>query len=331
MSVIDVHSHTLSASLYDWLRSVGRGSSEQALAAREFAEWPRVRDDPQMRGALDARLELLDEAGIDTQVLCAGIDPSTFSSDERAIAEACRQANDDMSAASQRTAGRYRFWATLPLPHAPASLDELQRVEKLPGYSGVTFPTRFGLALDDPRLNELYAALSLGRTLMFVHPNRRGEAGRYSRLGMETMLGWPADDTLAIMELILGGVLERFPGIIVVTPHLSGTILFLLGRIDRHYLNLPPSHRHCQELPSAYIKRMYHDSVSFLPPAMELARSIVGVGHLVLGSDFPWQSRERLGECVELVEQLPWNAQEKKLVLGGNMRLLLGERQLLGR
>jgi predicted TIM-barrel fold metal-dependent hydrolase len=73
---------------------------------------------------------------------------------------------------------------------------------------------------------------------------------------------------------------------------------------------------------------MYYDSVIALRPALDLARTLVGADHILLGSDFPFWSRTHLAECLELVDGLDWSEEERALVRGGNTERLLRERGL---
>jgi len=40
------------------------------------------------------------------------------------------------------------------------------------------------------------------------------------------------------------------------------------------------------QLPSAYLKRLYYDTVTFSPDTLNSARDLVGADHLVMGSDY---------------------------------------------
>lgn len=81
-----------------------------------------------------------------------------------------------------------------------------------------------------------------------------------------------------------------------------------------------------EHLPSWYMRRMYHDSVCFQHSALELARTMVGHDHILMASDFPYQCRERLGECIEVVDTLEWPDEQRAQVLGGTMERLLRDR-----
>ncbi len=328
MPSIDVHCHTTPRSLLGEIQKVAQGTSPQAAAAQGYLQRPNFLGDPQMLGALDERVPLLDGAGLDTQIISTPTVLGAYFGDLGQRLAAAQATNDDFSAACRSHPGRYRFFASLPLPDVPSSIKELHRASRLPGFAGTITLTNFGLPFNDPSLEDLYAEMSKARTLFFIHPSRMVHLGRYAKLGMETMLGWPSDDTLAAMELVLGGVVERHPQLTVIAPHVGGTVLYLIGRIDHSYDNQPAPERTIPVRPSVYLKRMYYDSVCVSHPTLNLARSVVGADHIVLGSDFPFWSRNRLGECLEIINTLDWPEEELALVRGGNMERLLRERGL---
>ncbi|NIO10905.1 MAG: amidohydrolase family protein, partial [Deltaproteobacteria bacterium] len=239
MPSIDVHCHTVPRPLVDELKQVAEGNSTEAKRAAYYLQRPDIFGDPQFVGALDERVEIMDGAGVDVEIVSTPLPIGMYFADlvqRRAVAQAI---NDTYSAASDRHPNRYRFFATLPLPDVSASINEFHRVSKLPGFAGVIAPTNIGVPFNNPVLEELYAELTKAKSLVFIHPCRMEYPGRYANLGMETMIGWPGEDTLAVMELVLGGVVERHSGLTVIAPHVGGTVLYLIGRIDHTQKHMP--------------------------------------------------------------------------------------------
>ncbi|MBM2809278.1 MAG: aminocarboxymuconate-semialdehyde decarboxylase [Chloroflexi bacterium] len=329
MPNIDVHCHTTPKAAWAELLSVANSDSRFAGRARAVTSRPEVCNDAQHIGALDERIALMDEGHVDTEIVSSTLLTAKFFDSAEFSTDVSRSINDELSEAGLRHTGRYRFFSNLPLPRVAPSIDELHRSSKLPGFSGVVVPTVFGLTFDDPQMDDFYSELAAMRGILFLHPGQMENGGRFSRLGMETGVGWPTTTSLSIMELIYGKVLDRFPDITVITPHLGGTLMYLLGRVDNGFHSQPASERLSKEPPSWYMKRMYHDTVNFLHPALDMARTIVGSDHITLGSDFPWLCRDHMGACVENVTTLDWPEEELALVRGGNVERLLKERALL--
>jgi aminocarboxymuconate-semialdehyde decarboxylase len=329
MPVIDVHCHTTPRSVIAEIQRVAKGDSPKAAAARELLQRPNFLDDPQMVGALDERIPLMDEGGLDVQILSSPFALGHYFADLGQRAAAAQALNDEFSAACGRHGSRYRFFAALPLPDVPGSIRELDRASRLTGFAGTIMLTNFGLPFHHPSLEDLYAEYSSRKILMFIHPTRMERVGRYADMRMETMIGWPAEDTLAVMEIVLSGLLDRHPHFTVIAPHLGGTSLYLAGRIDHSYDDTPPAERRAAERPTVYLKRLYYDCVCDSPLSLELARGLVGAQRIVLGSDFPFWHRERLGDCLKVIDGLDWPEEELSLIRGGNMERLLRERRLL--
>src|SRR5437867_13246922 len=114
MPVIDVHCHTTPAPYVAELRKVAAGSSARAGEAQRALAQPGFVDDPQMTGALDARVPLLDEAGIDLQIISGANPTFRFSQEASASAATAGFVEAALSAACQPQPRRLRLLVCLP-------------------------------------------------------------------------------------------------------------------------------------------------------------------------------------------------------------------------
>jgi aminocarboxymuconate-semialdehyde decarboxylase len=137
------------------------------------------------------------------------------------------------------------------------------------------------------------------------------------------LVGFLFDTTLAAAGLVFSGIVERFPRIRWVLGHLGGAIPYLAERLDRGYTAFPECRRNIAQLPSAYLKRFYYDTVNFDPRAIELAISFAGAEHILGGSDYPHQigSLERMLESIRAL-RIP--EEDKARILSRNAAGLLG-------
>jgi predicted TIM-barrel fold metal-dependent hydrolase len=71
-----------------------------------------------------ARLELMDQAGVQVQVLCPSSSYPYFPNEADAV-EAAQLCNDRFAELTHRYPGRFAAYVSLPLPHIDASLREL--------------------------------------------------------------------------------------------------------------------------------------------------------------------------------------------------------------
>ena len=77
------------------------------------------------------------------------------------------------------------------------------------------------------------------------------------------------------------------------------------------------------EPPSAYINRLYLDTMSFHTPAVMCAVGTVGVDHVVFGSDHP-PVPIPLVRSVEAEQRLPLDGADRSRYLGGNGQRIPG-------
>jgi len=98
-------------------------------------------------------------------------------------------------------------------------------------------------------------------------------------------LGWHYDAGLQLLRLILGGVLDRFPGLQLILGHWGEVMLFYLERIDRMsgIANLPRP-------VSEYVR-----SNVFVTPGgvfsqryLQWALDVVGPDRIMFASDYPY-------------------------------------------
>jgi predicted TIM-barrel fold metal-dependent hydrolase len=88
------------------------------------------------------------------------------------------------------------------------------------------------------------------------------------------------DTTVVATQLILTGVLERFPRLRLVLVHGGGFLPYQTGRLDREFGSQEG------KLPSDHVKAFYYDTVFMSAPALELLFSLVGTGQVMIGSDY---------------------------------------------
>src|ERR1700739_3263033 len=112
---IDVHAHYWTEDYLDLLVDLGKADAAEArgLGAGDGAE-------------LEARLPLMDRAGIEMQVLSAA-PQLPYGEDGEKAAKLATFVNDQYSILVERYPDRFRAFAALPLPHVEESLGEMHR------------------------------------------------------------------------------------------------------------------------------------------------------------------------------------------------------------
>lgn len=146
------------------------------------------------------------------------------------------------------------------------------------------------VVLHDPSLEPLWTVAEQRGVPVLLHPPTCGPSGALSTLGsMGNVYGRLVDNTLAVTELILHGLLDRHPRLRLVLVHGGGFLPYAAGRLDGGY-RTEEAHAGAldRESPSAYLPDLYFDTVTLTSRAISFLAQTVGAGHVLLGSDYPF-------------------------------------------
>lgn len=274
--IIDVHAHYFPQDYMQvWSRISGRAPF-----------WNPDHPANQTQEQIDGRFRLMDEAGVNMQILSpAGNAP--YSENETEAVEAARLCNDRYAELVRRYPDRLASFVSLPMPHVDASLRELRRGLDELGMVGVTINCLvFGKAPTEPEFDPLYEEMDRRRAVLFFHPCLDGcGAPVIDEYGLSACAGTSIQDASVAMHLILRKIPSRYPNITIIVPHLGGPVAMLLERLDNQ---MAQQHRDLPEPPSVTARRFYYDTVSHgSAAALQCAWRAYGADHLVTGSDYP--------------------------------------------
>ncbi|GAA4632939.1 amidohydrolase family protein [Actinoallomurus vinaceus] len=288
---IDVHAHLWTDEYLDLVEPYGQNTSaHRGVGAGGSPE------------ELEARLALMDSAGVDRQVLSVAPRVPHFADEAQAV-HAARLANDLYAGFTTRYPQRFSAFAALPLPHLDAALKELARGLDDLGMVGATVTTAvLGGSLADPSLAPLWEELDRRGTVLYVHPS--GEAARTPLIAehnMRWMVGAPVEDTIAVTHLLLAGIPGRYPNVKIIISHLGGALPMLLQRIDNQYGWESPG---TPEKPSDAARRLWYDTVGHgHVPAVRAAAETLGADRLVLGTDFPYENGDLFRRAIGYIQE----------------------------
>ncbi len=292
---IDVHAHAV---LEQTMGAAGRYGPELG-----FEEKPRFRvgnyelHGVRYRGSpfmdVNLRLAAMDRAGIDYQVLSPN--PLTyFHFIEPPLArEFCRIHNDGLSAAIADHSSRLAACAAVAMQDIPFAIEETARAVKDLGMVGPYIGTDFGRPLDDPALDPFYEALVALDVPLFIHPAPAGIDGpagdpNLKRFDLDIIIGFAAQETIAVCTLIYGGVLERHPKLDVCISHGGGATGYLFGRMASAARKRPWARQALREDGAfeTLLHRLWFDIHVHSPESVALLRSRVNGERLLFGTNF---------------------------------------------
>lgn len=375
--VVDVHTHMYPASYIKLLssRTTVPYIYQPTEADKSSEPDPRLiilasDDDPSRPKALrgrpvdstyssfDQKRSFMTRHGIACSVISLANPWLDFLDPESAL-ETAQGINDDLEhacaennqSADHQGLKLYAF-GCLPLS-APAKdiVNEINRLKTLKHVKGVIMGTTgLGKGLDDPDLDEIYAALASTSTLVFLHPHYGlpdaafGGPEVVARSGhvLPLALGFPLETTIAVTRMYLSSVFDRHPKLRFLLAHSGGTIPFLAGRIEScvaHEREFIANGGH-GEGPKRSIwdvlhSNIYLDAVIYGQPGLRAAIEAAGsVDRIMFGTDHPffppllnqeesrWLSVESNKGAIE--GTFPQDEDAKRKILGGNAVRVLG-------
>jgi 6-methylsalicylate decarboxylase len=279
--IVDVHAHYFPKAYNDVLLRIGGRSLPEA--ARPRTARPMRHDDP---SGIPARLQQMDDAGVQMQVLSPAASPP-YADREADAVEAARLINDSYARLASEHPGRLAAFVSLPLPHIDAALREMERGLDQLGMLGVSMTCScFDRSTAEAEFEPLYAEMNRRGTVLNYHPIQNGICSpMINDYGFTVSVGASLEDSAIVLHLIARRVPERYPRITYVIPHLGGIVPMLLQRLDNQ---APRQHPDLPEPPSVTARRFYYDTVGHGSQAALLcAWKAFGADHLVAGSDYP--------------------------------------------
>lgn len=334
--IIDVYNHILPKKYQETL--------EKKVAGRDpklpSSQWAKT---VTTLGDLEARFRIMDAFDGYMQVITIASPPTYAVAPPPLAVELARIANDELAELVRRYPDRFAAGiATLPMNDPEAAVAEAERAVKELRLRGVEIYTDIGgKPVDAPEFMPLYEKMAeLGKPV-FIHPLGEMSTPDYagekiSKYRLWTKVRWPYATTLAVCRLVYSGIMEKLPGLKVVTHHCGGLIPFLVGRFDWgddvNEMLFGQRDIDLKENALVYFRKIFYDTaVGGHTAALQCARAFAGPGQLVFGTDMPFDNqlgRWVIRRAIDAVEGMDLSNEEKRKIYQDNaiklLRLPLG-------
>jgi len=325
--IVDVHAHCIPIDFREWLHQRGPSVGVDVVESgngtvvrfpkgvetgSQFG-WPVLTD-------TESRLAAMDVMGIDMQVLSGWIDLVGYEIDGRNAIEYAKAHNLALIEEQARHPERFRSLATVPLQAPALAVEALAHAMTELGMAGVQVATTVrGRYLDEvDGLDAFWEAAEELGAFVLLHPLRPLGSIDLNRYFLDNSVGRPAETSIAVAGLIMSGVIERFPNLVLCAVHGGGFVPFQVGRLDKAFDKVPGlAQQRIAQSPSDSLANLYADSIVHDPEALAFLVKRMGADRVVLGTDYPFPMGDQ--DPVGLIRSTPGLTDKAiESILGGN-------------
>jgi 2,3-dihydroxybenzoate decarboxylase len=265
------------------------------------------------------RLQHMDEAGIDRQVIALTAPGVQVMDKETAVAFS-RVANDELAEAVRRHPTRFAgMIAVAPQDPAAAALEIERGVTRL-GMNAVIINSHTqGEYLSDSKFWDIFAAAEAHDVPIYLHPNSlpKNMIGSFQDCGLDgAIYGFGVETGLHALRIITAGVFDRFPKLQLIIGHMGEALPFWAYRLDYMHRATVLSNRYesikpLRKKPSDYLRENFFITNSGVAwePAIKFTQDIVGVDRVMYAMDYPYQYA---ADEVTAMDNMAMSAEAKK-------------------
>lgn len=286
----------------------------------------------------DGHLAFMDSAGISCAVLTMPAPQPYFgdSVEMRAARQSqcwqtVRRYNEYCAKLKASRPDRFRFCASLPLPDVAAAVAEAVYALDTLHADGVRLATNSrGQYLGDEELDPLMEVLDSRNAVVVIHPHKPVPVNEALMKAVPlAAYEYPAETTRALTNMLARNVPARYPNLKFVVPHCGSFLPLAVPRMKATVPALQVKGMLGDIDFEANLSRLYYDLAGAASPeTIRCLLSITSPGHILYGSDYPYQSAEAATASLWRLEKELSEDEElspyKEMFLWENARRLFG-------
>ena len=240
----------------------------------------------------EGTLNLIEEVGLASVILSMGHPVHPYVQDQSQVGPVCREINEETAKIRDDHPDKIGFLATLPpMDRAETCVEEVRyALDELKADGVIIFSSYTKRYLGHPDFRAVWAELNRRKAVVLIHPGFEGmDPIEEPRHFAPTVIDWTHETTRTAVHLITTGVTRQFPDVKIILSHAGGTLPYVVRRAAnlccRIRLVDMTEEEFVEEARSFYIDVAFsaHD------PQLRLLREFVKPGHVLFGSDYPWE------------------------------------------
>src|SRR6266852_1636024 len=329
---LDIFPHIFPQAFFERMKAIAEQSPTLAAQIKRWLHIPVLWD-------LEARLRMMDRCKGYKQILTLSLPAIEFLAPHDKSPELARLANVGMSEGGARHPDYVpAFVASLPMNNVPEALREMDRaIEKL-GAKGIQIFTNMnGRPLDEPEFYPIFERMTNKHDLPgWVNLTRTAKFADYineskSKYEIYWLFGWPYETRVFMARLVFSGMMEKLPGLKIITHHLGAMAPFFDARIgygmdqlgtrtsDEDYTVIL---KRMAKRPVDYFRMFYADtSVNGSASATRCGLDFFGADHVLFGTDCPFDPEGGplfIREIIKTIDSLRLKDDDRRKVYFGN-------------
>lgn len=271
------------------------------------------------------RLDLINERGIDIQVLSAN-QYWWYAADERVARDIVRIQDDGIAEWMEQYPDRFVALTSVALQHPELAAEQLEYAVNELNFRGASIGGHVeGETPTSEKYDPFWAKAEELDVPIFMHPggadNIVTETAFDGAGDLGNIIGNPLETSAFLTRMMFEGTLDRFPGLKIIGSHGGGYLPSYLGRTEVACEVRGNADCANEKLPSEYLRdQVLVDSMVFSEEGLRHLVARVGPSQVVYGTDSPlvWP------DTLDLILDSPsLTDAEKEAIVGGNLVRLL--------
>jgi aminocarboxymuconate-semialdehyde decarboxylase len=258
-----------------------------------------------------------DAAGLGARVISAP--PFAFPvADAPGVDDYVDAFNDELAKVCRDSGGRLLGLGLVSLHDPDAARKQIEAMASTGVVRGIAVPPLLGhTSFDVAPMRDVLAIAAENDAAVLVHPMQLPRP-EWSSYYLTNLIGNPVETATAAASLVLGGVLEELPSLRICMLHGGGCAPALVGRWQHGWSQRADVRSAQTRAPREGFAGLWFDTLTHDGPTLDLLRAHADPGHLMCGSDYPFD----MG--VELPLDLPHSVRIDDAALEDNARRFLG-------
>ena len=195
--------------------------------------------------------------------------------------------NQSLSQLVKESQGKLSALATVPLTNPIKAAQVLKEAMNSGLKGAIIGPGLGGQMLSDSYFKPFFEEANRLKAILFIHP-LLSEDPRLKRRMMPNLIGIPWETTVCATDLLLSGIVDKYPNIKILFAHGGGFLPYQIGRLDKGYEQWELVSSNLQAPPSEYLKRFWYDTALWSQDSVDFLVKTVGEDRVVAGSDYPF-------------------------------------------